>query len=100
MTDMSRRLFLGTSGAAAAVAAGALAAPRLVGPTPTDPDQALGVVELPDVALPPIAGVADDVAVVLHIVDARAGEISAYVGDQHVTFTDRALVARVLQANA
>ena len=40
-------------------------------------------------AVPELAGLADDVAVVVHITDAQAGEVSVYVDDQHLTFTDR-----------
>jgi hypothetical protein len=99
MTDMSRRLFLGTSGAAAAVAAGALAAPRLVGSTDTDPNGAFAMGELADGPAPDLAGIDDEHAVVVHIVDAKAGEVSVYFDDQHITFTDRALVARVMRSN-
>jgi hypothetical protein len=95
MSDMSRRSFLGQSTVAAAAVASTAALATLAthddhaSPSPSD-DLAPVTGALP-------ADVGSDEPIVLHIANAAAGEIDAYVGDRRVTFTDRALVARVMQ---
>lgn len=102
MSQISRRSFLGTSSVVAAAAVGSVVATRaIVGPTDDDVREAFDGIDPALGTLPEMAGTdADDRTVIVHIVDPGAGEISAYVGDQLITFTDRALVDRVMKAGA
>jgi hypothetical protein len=96
MSDMSRRSFLGQSTVAAAAVTGTAALAALaVNHEDKDHDGA----HAPEPVPAALAADFDaDQPIILHIADAGAGQIDAYVGDRMVSFTDRALVARVVRA--
>jgi hypothetical protein len=94
MADVTRRAFLGTgSGAAVAgVAFSALpglaaAAPASAAPSPRDRSPGPGDT--------PAAG-----SYVVHVRDARTGDLSVMTGETEVLLNDPALVARVVAASA
>jgi hypothetical protein len=100
MNDLSRRSFLGKSSLAAAAAAGAVAVPSLL-----RGDTAQAESSAPD-GLSGAAGLGagdgdgDGTDVILHIPDTAGGEISAFVGERQIVFTDRAFVTRVNKLTA
>jgi hypothetical protein len=92
MDSISRRRFLRTAsiGAAATgvVAAGGMS--LLAGTS--------GAAEVPNTSTSPDAPVLDGSDIVAHVVDARAGQISLFVGTKHISYTNQALAQALLNA--
>jgi hypothetical protein len=87
MESYSRRSFLARGTAVAAGAAGAVAVGFTVAGEP----------ELDAAELEEMQASAD--LVLVQVVDAASGQVELLVRDQAITFTDRALVAKVLRAS-
>ncbi len=92
MDSISRRHFLRTAsiGAAATgvVAAGGMS--LLAGTSGAD--------ETPSKPTSPDAPILDGSDIVAHVVDARAGQISLFVGTKHIDYTNQALAQELLNA--
>jgi hypothetical protein len=93
MPNISRRHFLRNASIGAA-ATGVAAAGGL---------NLLTGVSSADAATPPKATVADGPilegsGVVAHVVDAKSGKISLFVGTKHINYTNRALAQELLKA--
>jgi hypothetical protein len=95
MDSISRRHFLRTAsiGAAATgvVAAGGMS--LLAGTAGT-----ASANETPRTSTPPDAPIADGSDIVAHVIDARAGQISLFVGTRHIDYTNQALAQELLNA--
>jgi hypothetical protein len=90
MAEVTRRAFLGTGSTAAATGLALAAAPGLAAATPAAPGRAARV----DGPAPtPPRG-----TYVVHVRDARTGDLSVMTGESEVLVHDPALVARVVSA--
>jgi hypothetical protein len=85
--DQTRRSFLIKTSAGAAGAAAVLGGGLAI--SSATADEGLGADELAEL---------EDQPVLVQIRDAQRGEVEVLVGEREVTFTDRALVAKVLRA--
>ncbi len=88
--SVTRRRFLGRA-SKAAVAAGAVAAGgAILGAT--------GSAEAASLAARPGTPVLEGSGVIAHVIDARKGELSIFVGTREIRVTDRALAQQLLRA--
>ena len=98
--SLSRRALLrtGTLGAAAAGAASAF--PGLIGGLVTAGPEASGVASDLSAETPELDGMAAESAtpLVAHITNASTGEMSIFVGERQISFTDAQLAQRLLRA--
>ncbi len=92
MDSISRRHFLKTASIGAA-ATGVVAAGGVSLLTGTS-----GAVETPPKSTTPDAPVLDGSDIVAHVVDARSGQISLFVGTKQIDYTNQALAQELLNA--
>jgi hypothetical protein len=94
MPHISRRHFLRNAsiGAAATGVAAAGGLSLLTGATPAD-------ATTPPKAIPPDEPILEGSGVVAHVVDAKKGEISLFVGTKHITYTNQAVAQELLKAS-
>jgi hypothetical protein len=93
MPNISRRIFLRNAsiGAAATGVAAAGGLGLLTGPSGADtPVKPSGTT--------PDAPLLEGSGVVAHVVDAKSGQISLYVGTKHVSYTNQSLAQELLKA--
>jgi hypothetical protein len=92
MPNISRRHFLRNAsiGAAATGVAAAGGLNFLTGVSGAD---------TPPKTTPPETPLVDGSGVVAHVVDARSGKISIYVGTKHISYTNQALAQELLKAS-
>jgi hypothetical protein len=93
MPNISRRHFLRNAsiGAAATGVAAAGGLSLLTGVSGAD-------VVTPPKATPPEGPLLEGSGVVAHVVDAKAGKISIFVGTKHIDYTSQALAQELLKA--
>jgi hypothetical protein len=95
MPNISRRHFL--RNASIGAAATGVAAAGGIGFL-TSGTSGADVVTPPSKSTPAESPLLDGSGVVAHVVDAKSGKISIYVGTKHVTYTNQALAQELLKA--
>jgi hypothetical protein len=93
MAPFSRRTFLIRGSLGAATAAVASALPGLPSVAGTAVDEA----PVAEDTAPVVADAATSEPVIAHVTDARAGQLSVFVGEREYAVVDRGLVGRLVQ---
>ena len=92
MEPISRRTFFKHAGAAAAVAGGAAVVPMGLGTS------LAGAATVKDTPLAPEEELRNNEDLVVHVKNARTGELSLFVGQREVIIHDRTIAARLVRA--